>query len=524
MKNKKMQGAIIVMMVLVLSATMLSGCGSQNAAVTETKATTAAADQSSTSGQSTQAAKEELAPVDLVWYQYGSPQPDQEMVAAEVNKILKEKINATLTVVPLDYGSFNDKIKVLMASGDPFDLCFTASWLNDYSTGVTNGAFMELDELLEKYGGNILKTIPEKYWNAVKYNGKIYAILNYQIFAYTNGVSAKKDLVEKYNFDYKSVKKMEDLEPFFEAVKKGEPGITPYMGNIVGPMGYFNLETGFTYDTVTGTSIHPLCVKVKDSQLKVINLYDEPQVINNFKLMRSWYKKGYIRKDAASLKDYLAEEKSGKYAAFPAGNLKPGNEIDTFSRDGYEVIDIPVTPAYINTSGVLATMTAVNKNSANPERAVMLYDLLYSDKALYNLLCFGIEGTHYEKLSDNVVKQLNLDNPTYNPSTDWAFGNQFNAFYREGQATDIWEKTIKLNEMAEPSPLLGFYYNKEKMKNENAQMDAILAEYATGLSTGTLDPEKSIPEMVEKLKRAGLDRVIEDAQKQIDEWKKANGK
>jgi putative aldouronate transport system substrate-binding protein len=523
MKSKKILRAVNVFMVLVLTAAMLAGCGGQQAAETET---TASVGQSSSGNgnATTQAVKEELAPVDLVWYQYGSPQPDQELVAAEVNKILKDKINATLTVIPLDYGSFNDKIKVLSASGDPFDLCFTAAWLNDYSSGVSNGAFMELDELLQKYGSNILKTIPPKYWEAVKSNGKIYAILNYQFFGYVKGIDARKDLVEKYNFDYKNVKKMEDMEPFFEAVKKGEPGITPYLGDVIAPMAFFNLETGFTYDTVTGTAASPLSIKVKDPQVKVINLYDEPQVMDYFKLMRSWYMKGYIRKDAASLKDILAEEKSGKYAAFAGGNLKPGNEIDTKSRDGYDVVDIPITPPFINTAGVLATMTAINKNAANPERAMMLYDLLYSDKELYNLLCFGIENKHYQKVSDNVVKQINPESSTYNPSTDWAFGNQFNAFYREGQPTDVWEKSIQLNEIAEPSPLLGFNYSKENMKNENAQLDAILAEYLTGLSTGSLDPEKSIPEMVAKMKRAGLDKVMEDAQKQIDAWRTANGK
>lgn len=44
----------------------------------------------------------------------------------------------------------------------------------------------------------------------------------------------KKDLVEKYNFDYKSVQTLKDLEPYLETLKENEPGITPVL-DIVSP-------------------------------------------------------------------------------------------------------------------------------------------------------------------------------------------------------------------------------------------------------------------------------------------------
>ena len=204
------------------------------------------------------------------------------------------------------------------------------------------------------------------------------------------------------------------------------------------------------------------------------------------------------------------------------GAMKPGNEVDTEAFTGFPVVDIQTAPAYISTSGITATLTSISKTSKDPARAMMFYDLMFADKALYNLMCFGIEGTHYKKISDDTVEAI--ADSGYNPSTDWQFGNQFNAFYRKGQQPGIWEETMKLNESAAPSPLLGFSYDKEPMKSENAQIDAIVAQYLPGLITGTLNPEKALPELNEKLLKAGLEKVMTDAQTQIDAWRSESGK
>ncbi|MDQ6420182.1 DUF3502 domain-containing protein [Paenibacillus sp. LHD-117] len=41
-------------------------------------------------------------------------------------------------------------------------------------------------------------------------------------------------------------------------------------------------------------------------------------------------------------------------------------------------------------------------------------------------------------------------------------------------------------------------------------------------SPGTLDPEKNLPDFISKLKAAGIDKVIAEKQKQLDEWAKVN--
>ena len=40
------------------------------------------------------------------------------------------------------------------------------------------------------------------------------------------------------------------------------------------------------------------------------------------------------------------------------------------------------------------------------------------------------------------------------------------------------------------------------------------------LTSGAIDIDTKLPEFQQKLKNAGVDRIISEVQKQVDEWKK----
>ncbi|KRE46723.1 hypothetical protein ASG81_10645 [Paenibacillus sp. Soil522] len=49
-------------------------------------------------------------------------------------------------------------------------------------------------------------------------------------------------------------------------------------------------------------------------------------------------------------------------------------------------------------------------------------------------------------------------------------------------------------------------------------LQAVLNQYLNGLETGTLDPDETLPEFRAALRAAGIVRVIEEKQKQLDIW------
>jgi putative aldouronate transport system substrate-binding protein len=512
--NKKKFISMAMVAVFSLSVA-LSGCGQPKETTTETSSSAA----KTTASEATVKEEPKLDPVEISWYVVNTPQKETDAVVAEVNKMLAEKtkINTTLKLNVLDWGSYNDKLNVMLQAGEPIDICFTAPWINYYLPQVAKGAFQPLDELIEKYGQDIKTQVPAKYLDGVKVNGKIYGVPHYQGYTQPFGLTFRKDLVDKYKFDYKSVKSVNDIESYLETIKKNEPGIIPFMPSggsawnayVDNSKRYEGLASGLTYDTQTG---------------KFIKWLDQPEIREGFKLLRSWYQKGYIVKDAATRKDLNAETKSGKYAVM---------ELTTYFNDGkkttkdYQYPTYDVAVAYrdvLTTNMISVAMSAITTNSKHPDRAMMLINAMWANKDIYNVLGFGIEGKHWNwKDKDNgVIEQIS--GVGYDSPILWEFGSAFNKYYTAAEPKEDLDAQLANNEKATPSQLLGFNWNAEPVKNETAQLDALYTENEKLLYTGSVDAEKVLAAMSERMDKIGFAKVAAEAEKQVAEWKKASGK
>ena len=100
-------------------------------------------------------------------------------------------------------------------------------------------------------------------------------------------------------------------------------------------------------------------------------------------------------------------------------------------------------------------------------------------------------------------------------------GNQFLSYIWNGDDPKLWEKMNAFNKSAVMSKALGFSFNAEPVKTEVAAVTNVQNQYKVGLETGTLDPEVKLPEFVKALKAAGIEKIIAEKQKQLDEWAKA---
>ena len=79
------------------------------------------------------------------------------------------------------------------------------------------------------------------------------------------------------------------------------------------------------------------------------------------------------------------------------------------------------------------------------------------------------------------------------------------------------------NETADGSKVLGFTFDNINVQTETAACTAVVDEYKKGLKCGSIDVDKNLPEFLQKLKDAGIDTIIAEKQKQLDQWLKDNG-
>lgn len=439
----------------------------------------------------------------LVWYVPGDKQSDIGSVMAEANKIIEEKIQANLDLQFIDISSFNQRMQMAMASGDNYDLCFTG-YLNKYTTAVYNEALEPLTELIKTQAPGLEAAVPDYVWEDAKINDEIYAVPNQQVEFYQYSLMVRKDLADKYNLDPDSIKEVQDMEPFLAQVKANEPDVYPFRANYQLQMFWKN----------TLEEVSPgYCIR-KDKPTEIVILRDQPEYQTGLETLRSWYEKGYIRENVLSAGDDTTELKAGKFAVWD-GTWKPGQEAQNLAMYGREYVCVKIGEPYMINGNSRTTMIGINVNSKHKEKAIKLIEMLNTDKELYNLLCFGIEGKHYTLDSENKVNYI--EDSGYKPNASWKFGNQFNAYNIVGEKTGIWEETVKLNNECEKSPILGFYFDTSKSSNIISSLSAITGEY-NGMQKGAVDYKATWDTMVSRIKAAGEDTLVADMQAQLDEF------
>lgn len=441
----------------------------------------------------------------LVWYVPGDSQKDMVAVMEAANKIIEPKLGVKLDLKMLDAGAYSEKMSMMMSANQEFDICFTG-YVNPYVSAVRLGAYYPMTELIDKYAPKLKEEIPEYVWDVAYVDNEIYAVPNMQIMTNVEGVFFFEDVAKKYGITSDmTYKDIEELEPIFEKIKNGESDMYPIT----------TMPTRTFYRDYYLIHQSPYMYINKDTK-KVFAMTEMPEYQDALAAARKWYEKGYLRSDIDTAASHTEEDlRAGKYASF-GGRWKPGIEQDHEKMYGKKTVFI--SSGISELFGGLDTMTAISKTSKNPEKAMQLIELVNTDKELYNIICYGIEGKHYEKLDGDYIRPI--ENSGYSQLACWKFGNQFNAFLLEGQEPNVWEETRRVNDEAEEPFTRGFTLNEKPIKSNVAQCNAVMGEYKN-LSYGSVsDYSDKSSEYDSRLNTAGQQDIKKEIQSQFDEWYK----
>ncbi len=176
-----MKKKLVLLLVLLLSlGTVLAACGGGNK-------------EGSSKGSDSEK------PYEIKWYTIGTPQKDAEKVFEEVNKYTKEKINATVKLTQIDWGDYNQKMQVIISSGEPFDLAYIDG--ANYVQYAQKGAFEPVNDLLDSHGKELKETLDPALIEGAQVDGTLYGIPANKEAARQTVYTFNKRLVDKYNFD-----------------------------------------------------------------------------------------------------------------------------------------------------------------------------------------------------------------------------------------------------------------------------------------------------------------------------------
>lgn len=458
--------------------------------------------------------KTEDSTVTLTWFVPGEKQNDMQAVLDEANKIIEPAIGARLDLQMIDTGSYAEKMQMKMAGGEEFDLMFTG-YINTYAQCVSRGGLMDITDLLATETPGFLETIPENILDSAYIDGKIYAVPNQQVVTTQPSIAIRHDIAEEYGLDYDTIKEPDDLADFYDWILANKPGLYP--------MRAINMTAGIDSEyqsVIDGYLVTKEDLNDGDSTVKIIAECESEKSYNMAKKLYEWYQKGWIRNDVMTTSNDSADYSAAKYITFFSG-WKPGYEQNLSQTLGtqYDIVQFPID-RYAGSS--TSTMIGVSRTCKNPEKAVKFIELINTNKELYNLIVFGIEGKHYT-MNDEGKVVVNTEAGYNQKSGDWKFGNQFNALVREGQDSDIWEKTKQFNDESKVNPLAGFVFDNTNVAAEVASLETVYSQYNVRLY-GAQNPDEYWEEFVAKCKNAGVDKIVAELQAQVDEYLAAKAK
>ncbi|MFC0469030.1 ABC transporter substrate-binding protein [Halalkalibacter kiskunsagensis] len=496
-----MKKVVLLLAILLGFVSVLTACGGEE---TDVNTQTNENNEETTDEGNTQ---EALDHATLVWYLIGTPQQDVDQVMEEVNAYTEEKINATVDLRLLDWGEFNERMQVITTSGEEYDIAFTSSWANNYALNARRGAFVELNDLMDKYGKEMKELIDPAFLEGAQIDGNLYAVPTNKEVGQQAVLSFNNELVETHNLDISTVNSLADLEPLLQVIKENEPDVSPIA----------TFDAYLPFDSILQEEM-PFAFRLDGNTDEVVNKYEEDVTMETLKTMHDYYKKGYIRSDAATSTDSWPLETPNWFVRKEL--YQPYAESIWSRSAGYEIATRPLHEPYVFNNSVTGSMQAISTTSKNPERAMMFLNLLNSDPYLRNLLDKGIEGVHYEENEDGTIKDLDARVERYNMPS-FAIGNQLILKLYEDDPADKWEAFEEFNDTAIPSPVLGFYFDSNPVRTEIAAINNVTSEFSPALLKGAVDPEEYIPAFNKKLYEAGMQKVLDEIQSQYDEWKES---
>ncbi len=537
----------------LLSASMVMGlaaCGSSTSApagtdapATETKTETSETSETSEAAGTETAEAPAIDTSEHVKITYmttgGAPEGNQtDAMLEQLNKILTEKVNAELEIYYIDWTDYLSNYNLTLARMDgTVDLVGTASdWLDAWPN-AKNGAFLPLsEEMLKTYAPKTWESVSPEHWELCKYDGQIYLMPEDNYAQWTNhGYTYRLDWAKEAGLA-NGVHSWEDLTTYFKYVKETYPDVIPWDsdGTQYATMVGGWITSHSNYVPIDGINSGAMWGGTKDDLYTVYSPYmtDTDSLVEFAKMMKEWDEIGVWKTDVLNntASDNREDYKIGRVAA-EQHHTQTWTDLCSH-KDGYTIYDDPKAESGFFYFGeetknlVALSIThgamAVSAASKNPERALMVYDLLRNDPDCYRLINYGVEGVSYEVTADGMRKNPegydgNRDGITTNfwwgrnddlelkdSSLNW---DAINALY------DEYDK-IKID-----YPYGQFVPNVDDIQSKIENINDIHTTYMKQIAFGKYQgsAEDIVAEYQAALEKAGINDVTAELQRQFDE-------
>lgn len=451
-----------------------------------------------------------LPTIHMVMFDDQKPE-DEELVEKVLSAITSERLGVVVDIDTMNAMEYSSEYNLLLSANPDIDLIAMIDGADTMADLVSMDLLLPLEDLVKEYGASIQKSLEGILQTGV-YRQHLYGIPSIRQFGNMYGIVLARDIAEQCGIDPSAITSFDDLDEIFAKVHKTMPALTvlsPYNRS-------WGLANYLTCVDPLGNESSGVLLNGGLSDLNVVNYFETEEYLNALKKVRQWYLQGYIDQDVLLLQESgpALMNRGESFSCFNVMMLENDQKNPPSSR-----CLIPLTSPVAATSSSQRLLWGIPSSCSYPRETMALLDLMYSDPEVVNLLQFGIEGIHYTIQEDGTMlheRHLEGRSGYYRPYAQ--AGNLELLLTAQSLGADFPERLQKLKEETKVSLAYGFVFDKTPVESELSAIDTVLNTYRIPLELGCVDPDTELPIMLRELKEAGIDRVIQEKQRQLDLW------
>lgn len=536
MKLRKVKiGAVLMMLVLVAGLVGCNSGGSTSSTQGKTGGQSATTPDSSGGAASEGGSEIDTSKfMSITMLVLGNKPTNGRMEAAiaEENKLIAEKVNAEVKLQYIEWADWQTNYQLAMASGDSsIDLIVTATdWLYAWPSSRKGAFFPLTEEFLSTYAPQTWAAVPQDHWDECKMDGSIWFIPEDQYTQWTNhGIFYRGDWAKEAGLD--KVVNFADLEKYFDGVLANHPDCIPWdvsaPNNLAGLMpGYIQSATNETSILGTETGNFSIFYYDNDNPYTVTSPIMESVVMEEFAVtMKNWADRGFWREDVLN---YQGETRDLMYAGTSGADQ---HHTETYVKTTRPNMDVRQPGSdlqffywgqenkNLNRDLITHGAMAVSSSSKNPERALMVYDLIRNDKEIYQLHNLGIEDSDYIINSDGTLGRPDGWDQTVDALDTNFWAGRMDAFQPD---EEFWydgkdDVFADLASIAGDYALGKFAFDPTPVSSQMAALADVCATNIPSIAYGKVDdPVKAVADFRAALDSAGYEAVKAEIQSQID--------
>lgn len=475
---------------------------------------------------STPEVQEETKPVIRIVMIAQATDLNQDPMVAKVKDITGYDIE--FTYVPRDNGV--EKLLLDLASGEAYDICVFFDYAS-YSSVAETGALMDISDLLEQHGQNILTNVSDMAWKTVSYDDGSITGMPVESFkhsagdvfgAITGGIAFRSDVLEDMGAELPA-----NIDDFYALCK----AYLEKTGNA--PIAAKSADLAWNKDIASALGMGSAFWYKQDNTLVPrIRTEGFKQYIE---LLQQWYAEGIIDPDMPINSSENVTEKFLNTALccteFYFWNIPSVLEAVTMNDPNAQILISACLAGNGAAAGTYTESTSVSKVYAVPKTSqhaedAIKYMNILSDMDNFLATYLGVEGESFEVKDGNYY-------PLFPGFSDYANSDNFTGLGNVSEMGKMWqararktpEMAASFNQMNETANQLTYIYSPEGyMSSLPAYREyyaSVTAEINDIVITAIVDGSDPA-EVVEKCIAVWENDGGLEIEKEVAEWYAAN--